>query len=130
VTVHREIADLLQRYARAVDRRDVDELAGLFHPEAVIAGARGEQSLGEWLATMRAPRSFPVSMHVIGDPLIDHAEGAEEAGADTYAVVYQVGDSGAGQGDLTLGMHYVDRLVRHEGHWVFRRRTASVVWMR
>jgi len=27
-------------------------------------------------------------------------------------------------------MHYVDLLVRHQGHWVFRHRTASVVWMR
>jgi hypothetical protein len=130
VTVHREIADLLQRYARAVDRRAVDELVGLFHPEAEIAGARGEQSLEEWLATMRAPRAFPVSMHVIGDPLVDHREGTEEAGADTYAVVYQLGDPGAGQADLTLGMHYVDLLVRHQRHWVFRHRTASVVWMR
>jgi hypothetical protein len=130
VTAHDEIRALLQRYGRAADDRDIDGLAALFHPEAEITGARGAQTRGEWLEAMRAPRTFPTSMHFIGDPLIDHEDGTGEARADTYAVVYQLGDAATGQGDLTLGMRYVDQLVVDRGRWVIRHRTSTMVWMR
>lgn len=120
----------MQRYARAVDSRDVEALVALFHPDAEIAGTRGSQSLEEWLDTMRAPRTFPSSMHVLGDPLIAYREGSDEATADTYAVVYQLGDQSAGQGDMTLGMRYLDRLVLDGDRWVIRSRSSTMVWMR
>jgi uncharacterized protein (TIGR02246 family) len=130
VSAHDELRALLQRYARAADDRAVEELADLFHPDAELVGARGTQTLDEWLDTMRGPRAFPSSMHVLGEPLVDRAEGADQASLDTYAVVYQLGDTQAGQGDLTLGIRYVDVAVRHEGRWVIRRRTATTLWMR
>ncbi len=129
MTSHDDIRALMQRYARAVDERDIEALASLFHPESQIAGTRGVQSLDEWLETMRAPRSFPVSMHVIGEPLIDD-DGSGRATVDSYAVVYQIGDPDTGQADLTLGMRYLDQLVVEQGHWVFEKRSSSVVWMR
>jgi SnoaL-like domain len=128
VSAHDALRALLQRYARAVDQRDIGALVGLFHPQAEIAGGRGVQSLEEWLETMRAPRTFPTSMHMIGEPLITMEEGSAEATADTYAVVYQLGHEGSG--DLTLGIRYLDDVVFHEGRWLFRRRTSHTVWMR
>jgi hypothetical protein len=125
-----ELRNLLQRYARAADGRDVDTLSTLFHPDAVISGTRGELTLEAWLDTMRAPRAFPVSMHVLGDPLVALAAGGEQGTLDTYAVVYQLGDHGAGQDDLTLGIRYVDDVVRFQGRWVIQRRRAETVWMR
>ncbi len=128
VTPHDAVRALLQRYARAVDQRDIDALVDLFHPQAEIAGARGVQPVAEWLETMRAPRTFPSSMHMIGEPLITLEEGSAEAAVDTYAVVYQLGDGGSG--DLTLGIRYLDDVVLHQGRWLFRRRTSQTVWMR
>lgn len=125
-----ELRGLPQRYARAVDARDVEAVAALFHPEATIAGARGEQTLDEWLDTLRGPRTFPTSMHVLGDPLIDLPEGDDVAALDTYAVVYQLGDQQAGQSDLTLGIRYLDSVVRRNGRWVINARTATTLWMR
>jgi hypothetical protein len=119
---------LVQRYARAADRRDVDALAALFHPEATLDGARGAQSLDQWLDTMRAPRSFPVSMHVLSDPLITYEPGADHAALDTYAVVYQLGE--AADGDLTLGINYLDQVVRQGDGWVIRARVSRTLWMR
>jgi hypothetical protein len=130
VSPHDQIRTLLQRYARAVDERDVDTLPGLFHPDARITGSRGTQSREEWLTDMRAPRSFPGSMHVIGEPLITLDESGERATADTYAVVYQLGDPGAGQADLTLGMRYLDQLVVLGSDWVIAQRHSTMVWMR
>jgi ketosteroid isomerase-like protein len=130
VSDHDSIRALVQRYARAADDHDVDTLASLFHPDAVVDGARGVQSIGEWLEGMRAPRTFPSSMHFLGDPLIVLDADAATAHLDTYAVVYQIGDKDAGQADLTLAIRYVDDVVRHDGSWVFRHRVARTLWMR
>ena len=123
---HEALRALVQRYSRAADDRDVDVLASLFTPDAVITGARGEQGVDAWLDTMRAPRTFPASMHVLGDPLIE-LDG-DTARLDTYAVVYQLG--GEGQGDLTLGIRYLDEAVRTAAGWQVARRTATTVFMR
>jgi SnoaL-like domain len=130
VTDADELRNLLQSYARAADGRDVDALAALFVPEATIQGARGAQTLDEWLDTMRSPRSFPASMHVLGDPLIELVEGTGRGTLDTYAVVYQLGDRDAGQADLTLGIRYIDEVVRVDGRWLIRDRNAEILWMR
>ena len=61
-------------------------------------------------------------MHVLGDPLVDLDDDAGTATLDTYAVVYQLGDAGAGQGDLTLGIRYLDEAVGTTGRWVLAHR--------
>jgi hypothetical protein len=125
-TDHEALRALNQRYARAADDRDVDALAALFHPDAVITGARGELDLEAWLDTMRAPRTFPQSMHVLGDPLI--TLDGDAATVDTYAIVHQLG--GDGQGDMTLGIRYLDEVVRVDDGWVIRSRRATTLFMR
>jgi hypothetical protein len=127
---HEELRSLLQRYARAADDRDIDALAALFHPDAEVTGAHGTQGIDEWLDSMRGPRTFPASMHVLGDPLITLEPGADWAALDTYAVVYQLGDPESDGGDLTLGIRYLDGVERLSGRWVIRRRTARTLWMR
>jgi hypothetical protein len=108
----------------------MDTLTALFHPDAVIIGSGGSQSLDEWLATMRAPRAFPQSMHVIADPLIAPGEDGRSADLDSYAVVFQLSDPASGSADLTLGIRYLDHAVVHDGTWVFLRRQATTLWMR
>ena len=125
-----ELRALLQRYARAVDIRDIDALAALFHPEAVIVGSGRSQALDEWLAAMRAPRAFPQSMHLIADPLIAPGHDGGSADLDSYAVVFQLSDPASDAADLTLGIRYLDHAVRHVGTWVFQRRQATTLWMR
>jgi hypothetical protein len=68
-------------------------------------------------------------MHVLADPLIDLEVGADTARLDTYAVVYQV----PADGDAplrTLGMRYVDDMLRREGTWCIHHRVARMLWMR
>jgi hypothetical protein len=130
VSDHDDLRSIAQRYSRAADARDIDELANLFEPDAVIAGARGTQHVDEWLDSMRGPRAFPTSMHLLGDPLIELDDEAGTATTDTYAVVYQLSDPASGNADLTLGMRYVDELVRRDGGWRIARRTTTTLWMR
>jgi hypothetical protein len=130
VTAHDELRALVQRYARAVDQRDVDALAALFDPGATIVGAGGSQTLDAWLETMRGPRAFPTSMHLLADPLVVVDDGGGTATLDTYAVVYQLSDPASGKGDLTLGINYLDDVAQVEGRWVITRRVSRTVWMR
>jgi SnoaL-like domain len=130
VSPHDELRALVQRYARAADERDIDTLRSLFHPDATVAGVRGPLALDGWLETMRAPRTFPTSMHVLGDPLIAVDDDATTGRLDTYGIVYQLGDAAAGQNDLTLGVRYLDTVVRLDGRWVIRDRVATTIWMR
>jgi hypothetical protein len=120
---------MLQRYAHAADSRDMATLQALFHPEAQITGARGTQNLEAWLEAMRAPRTFPASMHMIGEPLIVHDESSDSASMDTYAVVYQLSDPQSDKGMLTMGVKYHDELVLHRFKWVFWRRHMTTLWM-
>lgn len=119
------IRALNQRYARAVDERDLVTLAALFHDEAEITGARGRLDKEAWLETMRVPRTFPVSMHLLGDPLIELVDD-DHARVDTYGVVHQLSDDG----QLTLGIRYLDELVLLDGSWRIRRREARTLFMR
>lgn len=130
-----QLRSLGQRYARAVDSGDHDALRELFHAEAVIEGVRGVARRDEYVETMRAsPRAYELSMHVLTDPLISLTPGADTATLDTYAVVYQLRavprpDGGAGGENATLGMRYVDEVVRDGDTWRILRRTATMLWM-
>ena len=114
-----QIRNLLQTYARGADEGDLDALASVFADDAVIDGTRGVQSKAEWLEAMSAPRQG-TSMHLIADPLL--SIDGDTASSDAYAVVYN--------GDMTLGMRYVDQLVKQSGGWKVCNRTARMVWMR
>jgi len=125
------LRDLPQRYARAVDQRDFDALDALFHPEGVVDGMRGRAEVPAYLATMRAtPASCAVSMHVLGDPLITLEPGADTATMDTYAVVHQLERVQPPHDDATMGMRYLDEVVRTDDGWRIRHRRVELRWQR
>jgi len=117
-----------QRYARAVDQRDHDALTALFDPDGSIDGTFGVESVADYLEGMRTRLgSTGTSMHLLGDPLIELAPGADTAHLDTYAVVYQLPD---GSDPFTLGMRYLDDMVKLDGEWRIHHRKTERIWMR
>jgi len=121
---------LNQRYSRAIDARDMDELTALFDPAGSVDGARGSSSVPDYLEMTRtSPRVFEQSMHVLGDPLIEHTEGSDIARLDTYAVVYQLGRVEGGD-DMVLGIRYLDDVRRLDGKWRIHHRQAVMLWAR
>ena len=102
-------------------------LESLFHPDAVDRRRPRQPDAG------RVARRDARAAHVPDE----HARARRPAHRprrrqtlDTYAVVYQLGDRGRGQADLTLGIRYLDDVVQHDGRWVIRHRVASTLWMR
>jgi hypothetical protein len=124
------LRSLGQRYARAVDARDYDAVGALFHHDAVIDGLRGSSTLDEYLELSRSsPPAFEQSMHVLGEPLVELAVGADDATLDTYAVVYQIGATRDGGGNSTLGVRYLDAVERRDGEWRIRHRRTELRFM-
>lgn len=122
---------LAQRYSRAIDARDIDAVAELFDPAGTVDGARGAASVPDYLDNMRnAPRVFEQSMHVLGDPLIEHEPGSDIARLDTYAVVYQLSRIAEPGGDMVLGIRYLDDVIRVDGEWRIHHRQAVMLWTR
>lgn len=122
---------LPQLYSRAIDARDFDRVAALFHPDATVEGARGSMAASAWVEGLRAvPSAFAQSMHVLGDPLIDLEPGADRATMDTYATVYQLREQGEVDPELLLGIRYLDEVERRDGRWLISRRTSTMLWSR
>jgi hypothetical protein len=126
-----ELRSLTQRYARAIDSRDIDAVGRLFDPEGSVDGARGLAKVPDYLDGLRtATGVFETSMHVLGDPLIELEPGAGDARMDTYAVVHQLRPAGAAEDDLLLGIRYLDDVVRRPAGWVIHHRRAVNLWTR
>jgi hypothetical protein len=121
---------LPQRYARAVDQRDLDALAELFDPVGTVEGVRGTAPVPEYLDGFRGPRAFATSLHVFADPLIELEPGADRALLDSYALVHQCRAAEDEGDDLLLGLRYVDEVVRRGGHWVIQHRRTEAVFSR
>ena len=98
--------------------------------------ARTHRTLPDYLESMRnLPRSFTARACTCSPTRSSSSTpGADTAHLDTYAVVYQTGPVSGDGGDLTLGMRYVDDMVRRPGteaaSWCIHHRVARCVWMR
>jgi hypothetical protein len=126
-----KLRSMPQRYSRAIDRRDIDAVAALFDPSGTVDGAQGSMAVPAYLDNLRnAKRVFASSMHVLGDPLIEHDPSTDVARLDTYAVVYQLREAGSDEADLTLGMLYKDDVVRVGSDWVIKYRKTTTLWRR
>ncbi len=81
---------------------------------------------------MRAPRAFPISMHVLGDPLIDtRTTAVHRAPSRHLRRGLPAQRPGSGNADLTLGINYLDEVVRRRrAAGSITRRESRTLWMR
>jgi hypothetical protein len=136
-----EIADVLARYARGIDRMDFDLVRSCYHPDAYDDHGTMAGSVDEFIANAEAflPR-FSVTMHFLGNMLIE-VDGPT-ARAETYAVAYHriedAGGEGGGKDDI-WGIRYVDRFERRSGsdhhgeyvdEWRLAHRVVAQEWRR
>lgn len=125
-----EIADVIHRYARGIDRMDFDLVRSCYHPDAYDDHGSMRGSVDEFIAGAREflPK-FVATMHFMGNMLID-LDG-DVARAETYAVAYhreQLAD-GSGRDDI-WGIRYVDRFERRDGNWLIAYRVVAQEWRR
>lgn len=122
------IQDVLLRYARGVDRRDLAIVAACFAPEAAYDGALARGTIAQALpALARAFTRYASTMHFIGNQLIE-LDG-DRARSETYTVAYHRLLEPPPR-DRTVGIRYEDELARTGSGWCIVRRVVRLDWER
>lgn len=125
-----EIADVIYRYARGIDRRDLDLVRSCYHPDAYDDHGAFKGTVDEFLAAaMPFLSRWTATQHFMGNMLIE-VEGAA-ARAETYAVAYHRREDAEGNGkDDVMGIRYVDRFENRGSGWKIAYRVVSMEWRR
>ncbi len=125
-----EIADVILRYARGIDRLDFDLVRSCYHPDAYDDHGAFAGTLDEFIEAARSflPR-WTATQHFMGNMLIE-VDG-DLARAETYAVASHRREDTTGTGkDDVLGIRYVDRFERRAGAWKIAHRVVVTEWRR
>jgi hypothetical protein len=115
------IHDLVMRYARGVDRRDLELVASCFAPDAAYEGALGAGTIAVALAALgERLQRYQATMHFMGNLLVE-LDG-DTARCETYGLVYHRLQGTHEAHDFVVGVRYLDELARHgDGWWIVRR---------
>ena len=131
----RELHELVERYAQAVDRADGDAVAELFAEDGVLAtwmdpstkASTGENNGRAAIAkAVSGLRRYVATHHTISSHS-STVEGAHATG-ETLCTAHHVVDDGSGRSDHVLYIRYIDTFARTSGPWLFSRREVHVQW--
>jgi hypothetical protein len=123
------IMDVLNRYARGIDRCDLEVLREVWWPEAVADYGTGEINALAWSeGVVPALGAMRRTQHFLGNMLID-IDG-ETAMAETYCRAWHEVDSPAGPQEMEVGGRYLDRLEKRAGDWRLLHRRYVLDWSR
>ncbi len=125
-----EIADVIYRYARGIDRLDFEQVRACYHPDAYDDHGSMKGSVEEFIAAAASfLQRWTVTQHFMGNMLIE-VDGLR-ARAETYAVAYHRREDAAGNGkDDVMGIRYVDRFECRAGAWKIAHRVVATEWRR
>lgn len=125
-----EIADVLYRYCRAVDRGDIALLKSVYHTDAYDnhGSFKGKgHDFAEYLV-LTMDRTPHVGQHHITNILI--ALHGDRANVESYFIAYHPDlDADGGKPVIVrVGGRYLDRFERCEADWKIARRDVVIDW--
>ncbi|SFS10385.1 nuclear transport factor 2 family protein [Sphingomonas jatrophae] len=122
-----DIADLMARYARAVDRCDAALFDTVWAPGAIVDYGEGPEDAAQWsLGLLGRLRAMERTQHALSNSLVDLA--GDHASAETMCTAYhQLTVDGQAQ-QMIVGGRYLDRLVRTREGWRIAERRYVMDW--
>ena len=122
------VRDLLYRYARGVDRRDLDLVRSCFAPDARYEGALARGAVADMLAALPgAMERYAATMHFMSEPAVT-IDGAM-ARSETPTLAYHVLRAPPGR-LRTVAVRYDDVLERGAAGWLVVARRVQRCWER
>jgi hypothetical protein len=124
-----EIAELLTRYMRAIDRGDIAALRACYAPEATEEhGGMYRGPAQGYIDSIERALTNPrlVSTHTISNVLIEVT--GDAARSEHYVLALTRTKDGFKVSDSLVATRIVDDLVRHEGRWAIARRRLRFDW--
>jgi uncharacterized protein (TIGR02246 family) len=117
------LRDLVEAYARGLDRREFDTVAALFTSDATLTLYGNETKGREQLATaFHVLDRYDVTTHFLGQTTVD-IDG-DRATGETYCLAHHLSD----QGNRVMSIRYQDVFTRVDGRWYFLSRELVVDW--
>jgi ketosteroid isomerase-like protein len=116
------IRHLAQRYALAIDMRDIDAIVNLYVEDVkVTRETSGRQALKHSFDTVL--RSFRASVHHVGTHVIDFDDADNAHGICYCRCEHEVGDTW-----VPVYLYYLDLYTRVDGRWYIKRRNPSELY--
>ncbi len=136
-----EIAELLYRYCRGVDRLDMELVRSCYHPDATDSHGAFEGTVDEYLAwcerllrryTGTAHTVFNVLIEIDPEPLASTEYGTVEwARCEAHGIARHWTAGGPPELNLSVGFRFIDDISRRRGGpWLVSRRVAVTEWVR
>jgi ketosteroid isomerase-like protein len=133
---HRELHELVERYAQAADHADGAALAALFTEDGALAtwmdpsteASTGEHQGREAIAAAVDGMSRYVATHHTISSHSASVEGLHATG-ETFCTAHHVEKHGRTKQDRVLYIRYVDTFVRTSAAWLFSGRVVHVQWV-
>jgi ketosteroid isomerase-like protein len=131
----RELHELVEQYAQAVDRADGAAVAALFAEDGVLAlwmDPRSDKQTGERAGRAQIAkvgeslRRYVATHHTISSHS-SAVDGAQASG-ETLCTAHHVEESDGGRRDRVHYIRYVDSFARTSEGWRFTRREVRVQW--
>jgi len=112
------IQQLVSRYARALDARDMDTVVSYFNPDVQVGREnRGREALKEWMTTLMS--QMHTSVHLVANHVIDFTDADSASGVVYCRDELERTDTGEW---LVGTIQYWDDYLRVDGEWCFDRR--------
>lgn len=124
------IHDLVLRYARAVDQKNLDHVAACFGRDAGYEGALGTGTITDALRALKSAfERYHGTMHFVGNVLVEFDDG-EHARVETYAIAYHRLKAGDGERQYVTAVRYLDQVQRKDDRWLIVHRSVRRDWER
>jgi uncharacterized protein (TIGR02246 family) len=130
------LRDLVDAYARGVDRREPEAVAALFTEDGRLAIYEGDPNTVEparvrngrhEIATALAGLSrYAVTTHFLGQQRVDLC--SDSATGETYCIAHHLTDADGRRHDHVLSIRYLDRYVRTADGWRIEERRLAIDW--
>ena len=124
-----EIHDLVMRYARGVDTRDMEAVRSCFAPDCDVSrwgpGMTDREAMIDYISGVG---HFHTTMHMMGNQFVEVDGDAGQV--DSYAMLTHHSDDRAGRThQMNMnGSRYVERVARRDGRWVVTQRGGEPRW--
>jgi uncharacterized protein (TIGR02246 family) len=125
----REVRGVIARYARGIDRLDMELVRSCYWPDATDVHGTFTGSRDGFIAWVEPLlQRHTMTMHHLAEVLVDlHGD---SAAVETYGVAYHSGEpSGDLRWNYAAGFRYADRFERRDGAWRIADRVTVVEWV-